>query len=610
MRDLKDIIYDEEAKGMKKILIALLVLALLCVSLAALAEDEITLQLNTSKVQVYAADDPYLKGLTAEGGTLPVIVVPVKRSFSLQVTVQPRTVRNKKVSLSVDNGEVAQIKGSALVGLKPGEAVLTITSQEDPSVSVQYRVVVIQALTRISLTASSKNVAVGGTVELTPAFLPEDATRKEVTWASSDERIATVDGNGVVTGVKRGTVRITATATDGSNVRANISIAVTQSAEEITLAPGEVTIDVGRSAVLRATVLPKDTNNRKVVWSSSDESVATVNQGRVTGVALGDCEIICTSEEVGTVQAKAVVHVQQPVTKVTLGEAPVVYNGESAKLTWTTEPANASNPKLKFISSNEKVVTVSDDGTITGVAGGDAYIRAVTTDGSNRQAYAKVKVMQHLTGVHMLRRTAYIDPGQMSSAGAVLEPKNAKYLNPNMTWESANTTIATVVPEPKAPNKIRITGVNYGETDITGITEDGGFQTSIHVRIDDWEKALRWTKDKAYIDGKGRLHFQVKNTSSVTITSITVECECYGFDGKPAEGVNPKDGSNIVRFVYRQVLAPGATTKDDTWKPYGGYDPEVAFKSMIVRINEFQIDNDWVKQIRKNRRPKTEYKPK
>ena len=74
MRDLKDIIYDEEAKGMKKILIALLVLALLCVSLAALAEDEITLQLNTSKVQVYAADDPYLKGLTAEGGTLPVIV--------------------------------------------------------------------------------------------------------------------------------------------------------------------------------------------------------------------------------------------------------------------------------------------------------------------------------------------------------------------------------------------------------------------------------------------------------------------------------------------------------------------------------------------------------
>ena len=79
---------------MKKILIALLVLALLCVSLAALAEDEITLQLNTSKVQVYAADDPYLKGLTAEGGTLPVIVVPVKRSFSLQVTVQPRTGRN------------------------------------------------------------------------------------------------------------------------------------------------------------------------------------------------------------------------------------------------------------------------------------------------------------------------------------------------------------------------------------------------------------------------------------------------------------------------------------------------------------------------------------
>ena len=394
---------------MKKMLSLLLALAVLCMSMAALAEEgeKVTLELNTARLPVYAADDPYLNGLTSAGDGLPVIVLAVKKSLSLQVNVLPKTTRNKKVDLAVDNEEVVRAKGNAVAGLAPGETVLTITSQEDPSVSIQYRIVVIQPITRLTLTAPAKNVAVGGTIQLTPAYLPENATRQQVTWASANEQFATVDANGVVTGLKRGNVRITATATDGSNIRANINLQVTQSAEEITLDNSELTVDVGRNGVLKATVLPKDTNNRKVVWSSSDESVAKVNnQGRVTGVALGDCEITCASEEVGTVMAKAVVHVQQPVKKVTLDPAPAVYNGETAQLTWKIEPENASNPKLTFASSNEKILTVDENGVVTGVSGGEAYVTATTTDGSRRQAKVKVKVMQHLTGVHMLRKTA------------------------------------------------------------------------------------------------------------------------------------------------------------------------------------------------------------
>ena len=534
---------------MKKMLSLLLALVMLCMSLAALAEEgeTVTLELNAGKLPVYAADDPYLNGLTSAGDGLPVIVLAVKKNVQLQVNVLPKTTKNKKVELAVDNEAVVRVKGNTVSGLAPGETVLTITSVQDSSVAIQYRIVVIQPVTRLTLTAPAKSVAIGGTIQLTPVYAPENATRQQVTWVSANEQIATVDENGVVTGLKRGTARITATAADGSNIRANISVQVTQSAEEITLDKPELTIDVGRNAVVKATVLPKDTNNKKVVWSSSDESIATVDkQGRIKAVALGDCEITCASEEIGTVQAKAVVHVQQPVKKVTFSPAPAVYNDETAQLTWTIEPENASNPKLTFVSSNEKILTVDENGVVTGVSGGEATVTATTTDGSRRQAKIKVKVMQHLTGVHMLRKTAYIDYGQTSSAGAILEPERAKNVNPNMTWESANPSVASVSQNKKAPNKVDITGVGFD------------------------------------------------------------------FDGNP-EPVNKRNGSNTVKVVYNKPLGPGRTTPEDGWKPVDyDRDLVIAegIGAIRARIAEFVIEGDWVKTVRSgNRQMKITYNP-
>ena len=600
---------------MKKILIPLLVLALFCMGVTALAEgnEAITLELNTARLPVYAADDPYpeMLGLAAEEGenALPVLVLPLNKSLQPQVTVMPKTVKNKKVTLAVDNEEIAKVRWNSVTGQKAGETVLTIASEADPAVVLQYRLLVYKPVTRIAVTLSEKSVAVGQSISLTPSFIPEDATLKEVAWSSANELIATVDGNGNVTGVKKGYARFTAAAKDGSNVRASVSVKVTQNAEEITLDKQDTTVDVGRTAMLKATVLPRDTDNKKVIWSSSDESVATVNaQGRITGVALGECEIICKSETNGEVRAKAVVHVQQPVKSIAFGTAPVVYNGETARLTWTIEPSNATNQAVKLTSGNEKVLTVSDDGTITGIMAGETYVKAVSTDGSNRQARIKVKVLQHVTGVHMKRKVAYIDPGQTSAAGAVLEPEKAT--NHNMTWESADLSVATVQADKKQPNRVHITGVGRGETVVTGTTEDGGFQTSILVKVGDWEKSLKWTE--AGFDGRGNLRFKVNNNSDLNITSVTIEIEIYDFDGKPLKGMNTKDGSNVVKAVYSKRLAPGATTKEDQWK-LTNYNKDLAnqtgFAAIVVRVTEFQIDNDWVKSIRRNAQPKKKYDP-
>ena len=588
---------------MKKILLPLLVLALLCMGLTAAAEgnDAITLEVNTGKIAVYAADDPYLAGLTdqADGEILPVMVIPAKKGYQLRVSVQPTTVKNRRVTLTAENPEIVKVYENNVTGRKAGETILTIASVQDPSVTVRYRVIVTQPVSRISVTAPEKSVAVGGSVTLNAGILPEDATIKQVTWSSADERIATVDANGTVTGVKRGTARITAAAADGSNIRASINLQVVQTAEEITLDTTELTVDTGRTGMLKATVLPKDTNDKNVIWTSSDESIAKVNaQGRVTGVSLGECEITCTSKVNGAVQAKAVVHVQQPVTKVSFGEAQVVYAGESGKVTWTIEPANATNPAVKLSSSNEKVLTVSEDGTVTGIQAGEAYVKAVTTDGSNRQAKVKVRVLQHVTGVHMRRKVAYVDVKQTSTAGAILEPEKAT--NRNMTWETADASVATVAPEKKAPNKVRITGVSKGETIVTGTTEDGGFQTTILVRIGDWEKSLKLAD--AYVKGTDA-HLTVKNNSDLTITSITVEVSVFDKDGKPVP-CNKKDNSGTYKMTYKKTLEPGVSTKEKDWKTVDFKAPDSAkAHEYVVKITEFVIDNDWVKLIRQKNQP-------
>lgn len=598
---------------MRKILVPLLALMLICLSINAFADGDgtVNLDLNKDKLQVYSVSDPYVEGLLSQdnfletNGIKEVLVIPVKKSVKLKVTVSPKKVKNKKVSLSVSNEEIVKVKGDSLTGVNPGDTVLTITSEEDPSVYVKYRVLVIQPVSRITLSASVNSVNVGESVNITADYKPDNASIKKVVWKSSDERIATITADGVITGVKRGNARFTATADDGSKSRASISIKVTQKAESITLNKEEATVDIGKSIVLKATVLPKDTDNKKVEWSSSNMAVATVNnQGRITGVSTGECEITCKSLSDESVQSKVKITVQQPVKSIKFDDAPVIFVNETGKLSWMIEPANATNPAISLKSGNEKILKVDNDGTITGAKAGETYVNAVTTDGSNRRAKVKVVVYQHIKSVHMKRNTAYIDVKETDIVSALLDPD--KYVNKNVFWEISDPSVASIKQD-KVKNKVRITGVKEGSATITGTTEDGGLKTSMEVRIGNWSKILK-IKD-AYIDGKGRLHIFVKNNSEeLPVTSVTLEIEAYTSHGDPV-AINTKDGTNIVEATYSKRVNPGKTTPEDQWK-FKDYDPDIGYQWMIVRVTKFQIDNDWIKVLRKNYQPTFEYKPR
>ena len=371
--------------------------------------------------------------------------------------------------------------------------------------------------------------------------------------------------------------------------------------ESLTLDRQEVTLNIGRTDVPHWQLLPRQAKDRRVVWSSSDEGVARVSaDGRVTAVGAGTCEITCASAAAPDVLATYTVHVQKPLTRIVFDQIPEIWVGETPQLTWKTEPADATNPAVTLKSGNTRILTLADDGTATPVKAGWTWIFADAADGSGRHASAKVRVLQHVEGVHMYRHTAYIELGYSSSTGAVLEPADAS--NRNMTWESADPGIAGASGK---SNRVKITGRAIGDTVVTGTTEDGGYQASINVKVGHWDRSLklrsfRWNKD-------GRISLQVKNAGDLNITQITAEVYFYDAAGNELP-VSKKDGSNMVRAVWSGYLAPGETTGSGSWRLLD-YDPPASLSgtSGVVQLYSFQIDEDWVVTIRKAYRPTMEW---
>ena len=173
-------------------------------------------------------------------------------------------------------------------------------------------------VTGLTLNATEVVVAKDAAVEMTATVTPEDATDKTVRWMTTRPSIATVDENGVVTGVAPGFTWLIATTVDGGyNALCKIQVVIPVSGIELNKT--ETTIRVGKTETLVATVTPEDATDVEITWTSSDPSIATVDEnGVVTGVADNGLEkpseaVITASTADGTITAQCTVYVADPI---------------------------------------------------------------------------------------------------------------------------------------------------------------------------------------------------------------------------------------------------------------------------------------------------------
>ncbi|MDE7097202.1 MAG: Ig-like domain-containing protein, partial [Muribaculaceae bacterium] len=250
------------------------------------------------------------------------------RTVTLDATVSPSNATEQTVTWTSDNEAVATVDQTGKVtAVKAGTAVITAKAGEKTATCTVTVTAKVIAVTGITLSQTEATIEEGKTATLTATVAPENATDKTVTWSSSNEAVATVK-DGVVTAVKPGTAVITAAAGDET---AECTVTVTAKAievESITLSQTEATVNVGEPLTLVATVTPSNATDATVTWSSSNETIATVDQdGKVTLLAEG---VVVITAQAGEKKAECTLTVSKTSGVAVIGfdaDAPVkVYN--------------------------------------------------------------------------------------------------------------------------------------------------------------------------------------------------------------------------------------------------------------------------------------------
>ena len=235
----------------------------------------------------------------------------------------------------------------------------------------------IVPVSQITLNKAETSISVGNSETLTATVAPENATNKALTWASSDEDVATVAPDGTVTAVKAGAATITATAADGSGKSAVCKVTVT----------GDTTPPAHEH---RYGDWSKDGTNHWHECTDADcpEQSESIKD-KAAHIYDNDADTTCNvCGYVRTVTPEII-----PVSQITLNKTETSISvGNSETLTATVAPENATNKALTWASSDEDVATVAPDGTVTAVKAGAATITATAADGSGKSAVCKVTV--------------------------------------------------------------------------------------------------------------------------------------------------------------------------------------------------------------------------
>ena len=244
-------------------------------------------------------------------------------------------------------------------------------------------------ITGISISESEAVVYTGKSFTLKTTIEPANAKNKKVEWESSDEQIATVT-NGRINGKQNGECDIICRALDGSGVEATCHVIVKTEVKNITIHEKQIAVMVGstdeaNTAQLTYTVNPEEASWKDVVWSSSDENIATVDaDGVIKGVSKGRATVYAASTQPDKkVRAQVQVTVNQAVESIEAVDSVVVQANKTSSVKATVIPSTASNKKIEWISEDESIASVNQNGIIRGKSYGRTTVVAKAADGSN-----------------------------------------------------------------------------------------------------------------------------------------------------------------------------------------------------------------------------------
>lgn len=417
-----------------------------------------------------------------------------------------------------------------------------------------------------SIVPESKKVemGVGGKLLLSPKVSPSSATNKDLSFKTSNSKVATVSSNDIITARSRGTATITITAKDGSKKSTTIKVEVndTVNVKSVDLKATRSTLTVGgaRTKLIAATD-PSNATVRTTSYSTSNKAVAIVEKtskgvAMVKPVGPGTATITLklTDGKLNKVYGKVTVKVVQPVTGVTLNTSNLVLSTDStfgdttAQLTANVLPQNASNKSVTFVSSNPSVATVnSTTGLVSAQAAGTAKITVTTADGK-KTASADVKVNGVTVNKLAVKKNV--------STGNTIE----LYVNGKMSWDENKTPEIRETLNRFVGDLVTAAKSNFPE-----------FAKAFNVVMNGQTYNVTLGKDGFTFTKDGKDMFPMLNGKSFDVVKLTF-----------ARGVNSDQIQKLIDGISTGLLALG----DKEYKFDGGLLVERGFsKSNITNIS-------------------------
>ena len=460
--------------------------------------------------------------LTASGHILDIS--SAIKSLQIKPTIYPSTANYKTgIKWTSSNNDIAVVDENGFVtGISNGDVTITATTENGKTAT--WNVTVIS--TPLSIGLDKENVTLdistNKTYQFKATIYPSTAnTDIGLTWSSSDNSVATVNKDGVVTGVKNGTTVITV-VTENKKVT-SASVTVQTSPVSISISPSSATIDLSaenKSVQLKATISPNTTNIKdKITWTSTNNNIATVDSnGLVRGYANGTVTITATTANGKS--TKATITVQTSPTSITLSTNKIVlekYTNKNYQLKATVRPTNANvYTNVSWTSSNNGIVTVNGNGYVTAIGTGTATITATT--GNGLSARCTVVVENKVQRITASPNSAAIKVGDTFTSKITYSPSDTTEqivcVNSNSKVISTN-----MIASGNGTYNLTVNGIAIGNATITIKNSSSTVYAQISVNVG-LHISRGWSDAGAVSSGWKQLGDVINNTACSTIKSI------------------------------------------------------------------------------------------
>ena len=345
------------------------------------------------------------------------------------------------------------------------------------------------------LLIENKNVAIGVNEEKAVAVtaLTSDAeTRVDLIWKSSNENVVTVSEHGVVKGIFPGKAKITAIAVEDPKKTISCTVKVGGEIDSVSIKQKKNLHDVeaGKTVKLSAVITTKNgikAINKKLIWESSDSSIATVSdKGVVSGIKESDEPVlitarpeaypsiyatyeikVCRASKANIIDDKNGITIVQGKNKYNEGDIIEIANGKSIKLLGYNKAGKKYTSKdIAFYSDNEKIVSCAISGKIKGLDEGMTTITAVSLQNPSCKTYIKIRCYNPVKKITLNSKSIKMDNGQRGViAVSQFTPINAT--NGKIQWTATDikgkrgikavngiAVLAAVLPEGKDPEEL------------------------------------------------------------------------------------------------------------------------------------------------------------